>query len=146
MSNMSSACVPVSVGELYDKISILEIKKEKLNNINQKQNVEKELQELVLAAMYVEAGVDKKTTSELFDLMDELQGVNLILWDIEDEIRKINVKPVGYYISGKAPASELDRFVYLAQQVYIQNDKRSRIKKKINVLVGSDLIEEKSYV
>lgn len=137
--------VPVSVGELFDKISILEIKKDKLNSPEQINNVEKELNELVYCAMEVERDLDLDTKYQLSELTDELQGVNLNLWDIEDKIRLIELQPVGYYLSGSAPASELNDFIHLAQQVYIQNDMRSRIKKQINILVGSELIEEKSY-
>ena len=115
---------PISVGELIDKITILEIKEERIADESKRINVEKEL----------EALRSIEVPNIPTDLVDELREVNRSLWDIEDAIRE------------KERMSEFDeKFVELARSVYFTNDRRSRIKRSINEISGSDLIEEKSY-
>ena len=115
---------PISVGELIDKITILEIKGKRIADESKRINGEKEL----------EALRSIEVPNIPTDLVDELREVNRSLWDIEDAIRE------------KERMSEFDeKFVELARSVYFTNDRRSRIKRSINEISGSDLIEEKSY-
>jgi len=115
---------PISVGELIDKITILEIKEERITDESKRVNVQHELEAL--------RSIEVPNVST--DLVDELREVNRSLWDIEDAIRE------------KEQMSEFDeKFVELARSVYFTNDRRSRIKRSINEISGSNLIEEKSY-
>ena len=118
--------VPISVGELYDKISILEIKSAVLfNDRNKANNVDKELSELRAISDNYPIG------DELFN---QLKEVNKRIWDIEDAIREC-----------ERDNHFKERFIELARAVYLNNDERSRIKKEINIQFNSDIIEEKSY-
>ena len=120
--------IEVSNGEILDKISILEIKKARINSPEKLVNIEKELSELLpLYEVLV-------TSDEVEKKYLELKSVNEQLWDIEDDIREWEDR---YYFG--------DKFVELARLVYITNDRRAKIKKDINLLSGSELIEEKSY-
>ena len=120
--------IEVSNGEILDKISILEIKKARINSPEKLVNIEKELNELLpLYEVLV-------TSDEVKKKYLELKSVNEQLWDIEDDIREWEDR---YYFG--------DKFVELARLVYITNDRRAKIKKDINLLSGSELIEEKSY-
>ena len=120
--------IEVSNGEILDKISILEIKKARINSPEKLVNIEKELNELLpLYEVLV-------TSDEVKKKYLELKSVNEQLGDIEDEIREWEDR---YYFG--------DKFVELARLVYITNDRRAKIKKDINLLSGSELIEEKSY-
>lgn len=121
--------VPVSVGELLDKIAILEIKAERITDPAKRANVLRELEVLreVWDASPI-AGLD------LADLRRALREVNERLWDIEDAIR--DKERLGDF--GAA-------FIELARSVYLENDERARIKREINRLTGSALVEEKSY-
>ena len=116
---------PVSLGELYDKISILEIKLANIQDTAKLANVSKEYNELkAIANGYP---IDD-------DLYEKLKSINEELWDIEDDIREEERnKDWG------------EDFVKLARAVYFTNDKRSDVKKEINLKYGSDFIEEKSY-
>ena len=117
---------PISIGELVDKITILEIKKNKLQN-SKLENVLKELSFLrkLMAKHQIEI------TDNLFT---QLKEINLKLWNIEDQIRI------------KEKNKEFDNiFIELARSVYFANDKRSEIKKRINRLSNSEITEEKSY-
>ena len=122
--------VEVSSGELLDKLTILELK---LSNITDKQkliNVNKEHSELnpLALRLFEEYGNDLKR------LYLELTAINTELWKIEDDIRECERnKDFG------------DQFISLARSVYFTNDKRSDVKKAINLLTGSGFIEEKSY-
>jgi len=121
--------VPVSWGEVIDKITILEIKSEKLTAPDALANVRTELALL--------AGVAREALAEndrLSDLKAQLQSVNQALWDIEDEIREKEARQVFD-----------DGFIALARSVYRQNDARAAIKRQINDLLGSEIVEEKSY-
>lgn len=116
--------VPVSVGELIDKITILTIKSERINDPGKLENVNRELGALTEIGADIE--IDKYTK--------ELREVNERLWEIEDRIR------------GKERAGQFDdEFVQLARSVYITNDRRSEIKRQINHDLGSDITEEKHY-
>jgi Family of unknown function (DUF6165) len=119
--------VPISWGELIDKITILEIKVERLRAPAGRANAAHEL--TLLRAELVEP------PAGLAALREELAAVNRRLWDIEDDIRQKEASQV--FDAG---------FVALARAVYHSNDDRSRIKRAINELLGSGIIEEKQYV
>ena len=119
---------PISVGELIDKITILTIKIARMTDPIKIENVTKELVQLRAIAD------DLHAPGELTVLYRQLLGVNQELWDIEDSKRKHE----------KEQRFD-DKFVELARQVYIKNDYRANIKKKINLLMGSTIVEEKSY-
>ena len=120
--------VPVSWGELVDKITILQIKSDRMSDEKKLVNVRKEL------VLLKEKLGGNAENSDIIRLTGELYAVNTELWDIEDEIRDCeNAGNFG------------DKFVSLARSVYITNDKRSDLKREINVALGSGLIEEKSY-
>ena len=121
--------VPVSWGEVFDKITIMQIKVERIHNEQQNRNVRKELAELETVLNAAQPLADEVTA-----LMAELRAANTSLWDIEDAIRDCE------------RAGEFDdEFIRLARAVYFTNDKRADLKKQINMLLGSGLIEEKSY-
>ena len=121
--------VPVSVGEVLDKITILHIKLAHISDANKRVNIQNELDALLPLV-----AADGFTTDEMQGLMAELKSVNEALWDIEDDIRE------------KEAAKSFDaEFIKLARAVYVTNDKRAEIKKQINLVTGSALIEEKSY-
>ena len=121
--------VEISTGELIDKITILEIKLEKMQAAEQRKNVGLELQ-VLLAALEGEADMP----SGVVDLMAQLKQVNSRLWEIEDEIRDC-----------ERNGDFHERFIDLARSVYRTNDQRAELKREINRLSGSRLIEEKSY-
>ena len=121
--------VPVSVGEVLDKITILQIKLAHISDAAKRTNIQNELD----ALLPLMAG-DAFTTDKMQGLMADLKSVNEALWDIEDDIRE------------KEAAKSFDaEFIRLARAVYITNDKRAEIKKQINLATGSALVEEKSY-
>ncbi len=120
---------PVSVGELLDKITILEIKAERISDPTKHSNVLHEL-----ASLRAVSRRNVMTTPALEALCGELGSVNRQLWDIEDDLRRLEAEK-------KFDA----RFIELARSVYHRNDERAQIKRQINELTGSDLIEEKSY-
>jgi alpha/beta superfamily hydrolase len=119
--------IDVSIGEVVDKVTILEIKKEKFKNAEKLANVVKEYE---LLKKEIEA-IGITTDSDEFKRLKE---VNLKLWQIEDDIRLEESK----HNFG-------EKFIKLARSVYFENDKRAAIKKEINLKYGSDLIEEKGY-
>jgi hypothetical protein len=121
--------IPISWGELLDKITILEIKSERLNAPSSLANVRHELQ---LLSEIAERVIEQE--GKLLPLKRALKAVNERLWDIEDQIR----------------AKEADRvfdreFIELARSVYRNNDERGRLKRQINLLLNSELVEEKQY-
>ena len=126
---MNSPQVPISWGELFDKITILQIKLENLTSKNALENVEQEL--IKLQSILTQNG---PKTMKTIQLEGELRQTNQQLWDIEDKIR-----------DKERTNSFDDEFIQLARSVYIKNDERSRIKRKINDMLGSELVEEKSY-
>ena len=118
--------IEVSNGEIADKLTIIEIKLTQIKDENKLVNLKKEYKVLNEAVSKI---IDKD-----HKLYKELLSVNKELWDIEDTIRDLERnKDFG------------DKFVQTARAVYFTNDKRSEIKRKINELTGSNLIEEKSY-
>lgn len=121
--------VPVSWGEVIDKITILEIKSKRLNDGAKLANVRKELDMLVAVRER-----EFPRHRELASLSGMLGEVNAKLWDIEDDIRDCErQRDFG------------ERFVELARAVYYTNDKRAQLKRRVNDLLGSELVEEKSY-
>ena len=123
---LSSILAPVSLGELIDKITILEIKQIHMTGIKLK-NVDKELKLLKNILQDTNLEID-------IDLINNLKEVNKKLWEIEDNIRI------------KESNQEFDKeFIQLARSVYKENDKRASIKKEINQKYNSELVEEKSY-
>ena len=126
---MNSPQVPISWGELFDKITILQIKLENLTSKNALENVEQEL--IKLQSILTQNG---PKTMETLQLEGELRQINQQLWGIEDKIRD----------KERNNAFD-DEFIQYARSVYITNDERSRIKRKINDLFGSEFVEEKSY-
>ena len=126
---MSEILVPVSFGELLDKISILQIKSERMSDGGKLANVRHELSALeALWMQHPAAGHD------IVRLRADLKAVNERLWVIEDDIR----------MQERAQAFD-DAFIRLARAVYFENDDRARIKREINVALGSAYVEEKSY-
>jgi len=121
--------IPVSVGELIDKITILEIKLERIKDIEKIKNVKKEYTEL----KNIENDLKKNKDFEE-KYFSKLKQVNIQLWNIEDEIR----------IFEKNKNFD-DNFLKLARSVYKLNDERSVLKRKINLEYGSEYIEEKDY-
>jgi hypothetical protein len=129
VANVSEILVPVSFGELLDKIAILQIKSERMTDPAKLANVRNELSALETTWLaHPVAGGD------IVALRAQLKAVNERLWVIEDDIR----------IKEKAGEFD-DAFVQLARSVYFENDSRARIKKDINLALGSAYIEEKSY-
>jgi hypothetical protein len=124
-----SVTIPVSWGELLDKITILRIKKERLADPEKRRNVLREL--TVLEAAWRGRGA---VDGDLAELAEQLHGVNEALWDIEDEIRDCERR-----------RDFGERFIELARQVYRTNDRRAALKYRVNGLLGSDIIEEKAY-
>lgn len=126
---MSLISTPISVGELLDKVTILEIKQQKIKDAEKLKNVQ---HELTLLASICEQ--ENLLSDELNIHKEALKNVNLKLWSIEDDIRI------------KEKKREFDNeFIQLARSVYFENDERAAIKKQINLMTGSALIEEKSY-
>ena len=127
--NLDKILAEISAGELIDKITILNIKKEKITNNEKLVEIEKELKSL-------KDTFNKKIipNNSLLELMEQLKKINLMLWDIED---------------GKRNAEKNkkfdERFIELARNVYKFNDERAKIKLKINNLLGSNIKEVKSY-
>jgi hypothetical protein len=125
-----SLLIPASVGELIDKITILEIKRQRISDPAKQQNISRELN----ALMVVEQQQLGYPQGALAELRQQLSAVNQLLWQIEDDIRECE-RQVDFGA----------RFVELARAVYHRNDERAAIKRQINDLCSSDLVEEKSY-
>lgn len=126
---MNQILIPISPGELLDKITILEIKSARIESDKKKSNVNKELN--LLNTVWQESVTE---TSEIQSLRIEMKAINETLWDIEDDIREEErSKRFG------------ERFIELARSVYVVNDQRGEVKKRINLYLKSDIVEEKSY-
>lgn len=121
--------VEVGVGELLDKITILRIKTNRMSDATQLEHVRHELK--ILEQTWSNSACEHESIA---DLVTKLQEVNIRLWDIEDEIRDCEAKK-----------DFNQRFIDLARAVYITNDERARLKKSINNVCGSAIVEEKSY-
>lgn len=129
LSKQAPILAPISTGELLDKITILEIKAQRITDAGKLRNVDKEL--TTLRAVVGEFVV----LDDLgLGLMDELREINNALWDVEDKLREYETRQ-----------DFGEHFIQLARSVYISNDKRALVKKKLNELTGSVLVEEKSY-
>ena len=126
---MKEILTPIAPGELIDKLTILRLKTENISEESKLANVQHELE--VLTAVSDAAILPSEELTRLWEL---LYGVNADLWVIEDDIRKLEAD--NDFGAG---------FVGLARAVYVTNDERAKLKKQINILLGSDLIEEKSY-
>ena len=127
-AKMGTPVVPISWGELIDKITILEIKDLKIDSITANKNIRKELKHLLDIANL------NNMPENIKSLKTELKNVNLRLWDVEDSIRE------------KELAGEFDKaFIELARSVYRLNDVRAKTKQSINLILQSELVEEKSY-
>ena len=121
--------IPISLGELLDKISILEIKNRKILNKSKILNIKKEINGL--KKVLDELNINLSETNSLYN---KLYNINLILWEIEDSIRVLEKnEDFG------------EKFIELARAVYITNDQRFEVKNDINKLFNSEYVEEKSY-
>lgn len=130
MSRTPPISVPISPGELIDKITILEIKRQRIGDVAKRDHVELELALLTTVRDKAIAPSD-----EVNRRSDELREVNSALWEIEEELRACE------------RANDFSaEFVRLARSVYAYNDRRARLKRAINEVLRSTLIEEKSYV
>ena len=122
--------IQTSVGELFDKISILSIKKQKIVDVEKLKNIEKEL-----VTLSEKAELLKSIDQESFhSFMDNLIQVNTKLWETEDRIRILEKNQ-----------SFNEEFIVLARDVYFNNDKRFEIKSSVNKFYNSDIVEEKQY-
>lgn len=119
----------ISVGEFLDKITILEIKSERIKDEAKLENIHKELN--TLRNTWTESPFSKQDVAAE---IAELKEINEKLWEIEDYIRDKEYE-----------GAFDDQFIQLARSVYVTNDERAAVKRKINVKVGSELVEEKSY-
>ncbi len=126
---MSEISVPVSFGELLDKIAILQIKSERMNDSKKLINVRKELD-----ALNKTWNAHPAAQVDILSLRADLKAVNERLWVIEDDIR----------IQESQQKFDAE-FIRLARAVYFENDDRAKIKKEINLALGSAYVEEKSY-
>ena len=126
---MKPILIPISPGELLDKITILEIKSERIESAEKKANVNNELS--MLNKVWDEAvTVDDNIT----DMRKEMKSINETLWDIEDDVR-----------DEERDKRFEERFIELARSVYVTNDQRADVKKRINIYLKSNIVEEKSY-
>ncbi len=126
---MREILTPISPGELLDKLTILTIKLENISDATKRANVKVEHE---LLSKVADEGIPK--SDEITALNAALLSVNKELWDIEDDIR--DCERAGDF--GK-------EFIRLARAVYVTNDKRADLKKQINLALGSEIVEEKSY-
>ena len=130
--------IPISAGELIDKITILEIKQEKIVDKSKLENINKELVLLTTEFEKInESFADDNENADIAKfntLKCDLKLVNKRLWDVEDDIRNCEKRE-----------NFGEKFINLARSVYHYNDERSDIKKSFNNLLGSYIIEEKSY-
>jgi len=127
--NLDCILIPVSLGELIDKITILEIKISHTNDQNKIKNVSKELN--LLQKVLDDCGINQ---NQLIYYRSELHKINLKIWHLEDEIRILH-----------ANSDFSEKFISTAKLIYQTNDNRSKIKKQINVEFNSSIVEEKIY-
>ena len=126
---MKEILVPISPGELLDKITILEIKSERMDDPQKVANVRHELG--LLSKVWSDSVTEDKVVA---DLHRQLKTINEELWEIEDDIR-----------DEERQNRFGEKFIALARAVYVTNDKRAQAKKEVNLHLGSEIIEEKSY-
>ena len=122
--------LPVAWGEVFDKLTILEIKLDRLTDAGQRENVQREY-----AAIEQVVGDRQRLPNALWPLVAQLKALNAELWDVEEAKRACE----------SAQAFDQD-FIQLARQVYLKNDQRAAFKRQINTLLGSHLTEEKSHL
>ena len=126
---MNEILIPISPGELLDKITILQIKSERISDTTKVANVRTELG--MLEQVWSDTVEDDE---QIRALSSELKSINEALWEIEDDIRdEERNRRFG------------DRFIELARAVYVTNDERANAKKKVNLHLNSSIVEEKSY-
>lgn len=123
--------IPISTGELLDKLSILEIKKDKVKDSAKLKNINHEYDLLINLSKNLK-DKDEKSFNSLYE---EILKVNKKLWDIEDKIRIL-----------ESEKKFDEEFISVARSVYFINDDRFELKKKINETFGSDVAEEKEYI
>jgi len=126
---MKQITIPISPGELLDKITILEIKSDRIDDADKKANVNNEL--AMLNKVWADAVIED---DEIKAMRTEMKNINETLWDIEDDVR-----------DEERDKRFEDRFIELARSVYVTNDQRADVKKRINIYLKSDIVEEKSY-
>jgi hypothetical protein len=127
--HMNEILIPISPGELLDKITILQIKSERISDATKVANVRTEL------GMLEQVWSDTvKDDEQIRALSSELKSINEALWEIEDDIR-----------DEERNKRFSDRFIELARAVYVTNDERANAKKKVNLHLNSSIVEEKSY-
>jgi Family of unknown function (DUF6165) len=121
--------IPVSWGDFVDKVTILEIKKERIMDENSLENVSREL-----SLLRDKIVIEQNKINQISQLKDSLYEINRMLWGVENSLRQKELR------------KEFDEeFINLARSVYLNNDKRYLIKRKINIVLHSDLLEEKLY-
>ena len=126
---MNEILIPISPGELLDKITILQIKSERISDATKVANVRTEL------GMLEQVWSDTvKDDEQIRALSSKLKSINEALWEIEDDIR-----------DEERNKRFSDRFIELARAVYVTNDERANAKKKVNLHLNSSIVEEKSY-
>lgn len=125
--------IEVANGEIIDKHTILVIKSERIKDPDQLKHVNKELKALTQGVKHVYNAVDDP--SRVHELERKLKKINELLWDVEDELRVLESK-----------REFGEEFINKARSVYFLNDERAALKKAVNVLTGSELIEAKSYI
>jgi len=132
MNSSNKILAPISIGELIDKITILEIKTEKIQDNNKQKFIKHELESLNKLLADINFSEDQKKT--INSLKEELNTANRKLWKIEDDIRQLeSIKKFN------------EEFIELARNVYLTNDKRASLKQKLNQITNSDIVEVKSY-
>ena len=132
MNSTNKILASISIGELIDKITILEIKVEKIKDTTKLKFANHELESLNKTLLTLNLSSDQNVS--LNSLKNDLNVINRTLWDIEDDIRNCELE------------NNFDKkFIELARKVYLTNDKRASLKKKINQLTNSDIVEVKSY-
>ena len=132
MNSSNKILAPISIGELIDKITILEIKIEKIQDNNKQKFIKHELESLNKLLADINFSKDQKKTVNY--LKEQLNTANRTLWKIEDDIRKLeSIKQFN------------EEFIELARNVYLTNDKRASLKQKLNQITNSDIVEVKSY-
>ncbi|MFQ5756465.1 MAG: DUF6165 family protein [Acidiferrobacterales bacterium] len=121
--------VEVSIGEFLDKLTILRIKSERIKDPEKLKNINNELK-------IIERAWDSSpfADADIAASLSQLKAINETLWDIEDRIR-----------TKEAQQKFDDEFIKLARSVYLNNDERADVKRELNLMLGSELLEEKSY-
>lgn len=126
--------IPTAIGEIVDKTTILRIKSKKITDVLKLNNITKELELLNGILSEFKETITDKQKGELFKIEKDLENINFKIWEVEDDIRSCEMRQSFGY-----------DFIKLARNVYHFNDERARLKRQINELVGSAIVEEKSY-